>query len=130
MRPPLMLRDMSTWRRKKSTFSPAGTIGMPMWLGRTRRRAAPRTSPAVRRRTPLPCLPAARGTGRQAAAEPDDEEAGLDSPVLDRSAPQHRLDALGVQAGRSVSCLLYTSDAADDLLCVDLGGRRIIQKKK
>src|SRR5680860_528137 len=29
----------------------------------------------------------------------------------------------------SLSCLLYTSDAADDLLCVDLGGRRIIKKK-
>ena len=29
-----------------------------------------------------------------------------------------------------LSCLLYTSDAADDLLCVDLGGRRIIKKKK
>src|SRR5665213_2377849 len=28
----------------------------------------------------------------------------------------------------SKSCLLYTSDAADDLLCVDLGGRRIIKK--
>ena len=27
-------------------------------------------------------------------------------------------------------CLLYTSDAADELLCVDLGGRRILQKKK
>ena len=27
-------------------------------------------------------------------------------------------------------CLLYTSDAADDLLCVDLGGRRNIKKKK
>src|SRR5659263_386446 len=27
------------------------------------------------------------------------------------------------------SYLLYTSDAADDLLCVDLGGRRIIKKK-
>src|SRR5680860_1857661 len=27
------------------------------------------------------------------------------------------------------SCLLYTSDAADDLLCVDLGGRRLIKKK-
>ena len=27
-------------------------------------------------------------------------------------------------------CLLYTSDAADDLLCVDLGGRRIHKKKK
>ena len=26
-------------------------------------------------------------------------------------------------------CLLYTSDAADDLLCVDLGGRRSIKKK-
>ena len=24
-------------------------------------------------------------------------------------------------------CLLYTSDAADDLLCVDLGGRRILK---
>ena len=28
------------------------------------------------------------------------------------------------------TCLLYTSDAADDLLCVDIGGRRIIKKKK
>ena len=30
----------------------------------------------------------------------------------------------------AMTCLLYTSDAADDLLCVDLGGRRIIKKKK
>ena len=29
----------------------------------------------------------------------------------------------------SHTCLLYTSDAADDLLCVDLGGRRTIKKK-
>ena len=29
-----------------------------------------------------------------------------------------------------ITCLLYTSDAADDLLCVDLGGSRIIKKKK
>ena len=28
------------------------------------------------------------------------------------------------------NCLLYTSDAADDLPCVDLGGRRIIKKKQ
>ncbi|VTU56170.1 hypothetical protein AMBR_EADFOONE_02828 [Lacticaseibacillus rhamnosus] len=28
------------------------------------------------------------------------------------------------------ACLLYTSDAADDSPCVDLGGRRIIKKKK
>src|SRR5450756_1260670 len=31
---------------------------------------------------------------------------------------------------KNYTCLLYTSDAADDLLCVDLGGRRIIKKKK
>ena len=40
-------------------------------------------------------------------------ESGLDHP-----------DLVGLS-----SCLLYTSDAADDLLCVDLGGRRIIKKK-
>ena len=28
--------------------------------------------------------------------------------------------------GRNNCCLLYTSDAADDTPCVDLGGRRII----
>eukprot|EP00825_Cyclidium_porcatum_P002385 TRINITY_DN1109_c0_g1_i5.p1 TRINITY_DN1109_c0_g1~~TRINITY_DN1109_c0_g1_i5.p1 ORF type:complete len:172 (-),score=22.96 TRINITY_DN1109_c0_g1_i5:82-597(-) len=31
---------------------------------------------------------------------------------------------------RVSTCLLYTSDAADDMQCVDLGGRRIIKKKK
>ena len=30
----------------------------------------------------------------------------------------------------SVTCLLYTSDAADERSSVDLGGRRIIKKKK
>ena len=29
-----------------------------------------------------------------------------------------------------ITCLLYTSDAADEGLGVDLGGRRIIKKKK
>ena len=32
--------------------------------------------------------------------------------------------------GAFISCLLYTSDAADERSSVDLGGRRIIQKKK
>src|SRR5665213_1353481 len=37
---------------------------------------------------------------------------------------------LGMKTGYPLYvCLLYTSDAADDLLCVDLGGRRIIKKK-
>ena len=32
--------------------------------------------------------------------------------------------------GQCVSCLLYTSDAADERSSVDLGGRRLIEKKK
>ena len=32
--------------------------------------------------------------------------------------------------GQSGTCLLYTSDAADERSSVDLGGRRIIKKKK
>ena len=36
-------------------------------------------------------------------------------------------DALAALARR---CLLYTSDAADERSSVDLGGRRIIKKKK
>ena len=35
----------------------------------------------------------------------------------------------GRQSTQYIICLLYTSDAADDLLCVDPGGRRIIKKK-
>ena len=35
----------------------------------------------------------------------------------------HHMSAPRVQA---IACLLYTSDAADDSLRVDLGGRRVI----
>src|SRR5659263_772145 len=35
-------------------------------------------------------------------------------------------DAVSFTMLQDQLCLLYTSDAADDLLCVDLGGRRII----
>ena len=35
-----------------------------------------------------------------------------------------------IHLGETEGCLLYTSEAADDLLCVDLGGRRNIKKKK
>ena len=35
-----------------------------------------------------------------------------------------------VQIGVIKACLLYTSDAADERSSVDLGGRRIIKKKK
>ena len=39
-------------------------------------------------------------------------------------------DGTAIVSTTGIGCLLYTSDAADDLLCVDLGGRRIIKKKK
>src|SRR5680860_1903561 len=42
----------------------------------------------------------------------------------------HQLQRENFSVARCTVCLLYTSDAADDLLCVDLGGRRIIKKKK
>ena len=35
-----------------------------------------------------------------------------------------------VDFSRLRNCLLYTSDAADDLLCVDLGGRRTLKTNK
>ena len=44
------------------------------------------------------------------------------------------LGATGVGNGGAIAliaaCLLYTSDAADERSSVDLGGRRIIKKKK
>eukprot|EP00825_Cyclidium_porcatum_P001657 TRINITY_DN10753_c0_g1_i3.p3 TRINITY_DN10753_c0_g1~~TRINITY_DN10753_c0_g1_i3.p3 ORF type:complete len:112 (-),score=12.17 TRINITY_DN10753_c0_g1_i3:46-381(-) len=35
-----------------------------------------------------------------------------------------------IEPGTNNTYLLYTSDAADDMQCVDLGGRRVIKKKK
>ena len=40
------------------------------------------------------------------------------------------LDDVGVDRALRQPCLLYTSDAADERSSVDLGGRRIIKKKK
>ena len=37
---------------------------------------------------------------------------------------------LSAHAAHGRCCLLYTSDAADERSSVDLGGRRIIKKKK
>ena len=46
--------------------------------------------------------------------------------LADSSQLSWRLVMMGLIQG----CLLYTSDAADELDGVDLGGRRIIKKKK
>ena len=61
----------------------------------------------------------------------DIEEFGLAEFV--NLCKQRVLEYSAVQTAQSIRlgycCLLYTSDAADDLLCVDLGGRRLINKK-
>ena len=41
----------------------------------------------------------------------------------------HKVCSLKSSVVSVVSCLLYTSDAADERSSVDLGGRRIIKKK-
>ena len=41
---------------------------------------------------------------------------------------QHQVMVIGAVSTVICVCLLYTSDAADDMQCVDLGGRRIIKK--
>ena len=46
-----------------------------------------------------------------------------------RRSDQYIFDGLFAAARRHI-CLLYTSDAADERSSVDLGGRRIIKKKK
>eukprot|EP00657_Telonema_sp_P-1_P010361 TRINITY_DN4773_c0_g1_i2.p2 TRINITY_DN4773_c0_g1~~TRINITY_DN4773_c0_g1_i2.p2 ORF type:complete len:106 (+),score=36.01 TRINITY_DN4773_c0_g1_i2:179-496(+) len=58
------------------------------------------------------------------ATQREKEECPRFELVPQRNPIHHRSE------GCLSSCLLYTSDAADDLLCVDLGGRRIIKKKK
>src|SRR5450756_3126654 len=57
---------------------------------------------------------------------------GTESPEAGVVIGQQTRKTFGLSYQTNVGndCLLYTSDAADDLLCVDLGGRRIIKKKK
>ena len=43
---------------------------------------------------------------------------------------QDALTYIWIQLDQNQICLLYTSDAADERSSVDLGGRRIIKKKK
>ena len=58
--------------------------------------------------------------------------AGHDVAGLDEDLREDVLRATALVRGDEVlvTCLLYTSDAADERSSVDLGGRRIIKKKK
>ena len=66
----------------------------------------------------LTIVPMFLGTGRHARE---------DLPLLTAALREQHPD---LQIALQQACLLYTSDAADDLLRVDLGGPRILQKKK
>ena len=84
----------------------------------------------VARRLPI-CL------GRSSAAQIQLDASGVwDEHARLDFTPQEdfRLRALGdgflaVNGALVCDCLLYTSDAADDLLCLDLGCPRILKKK-
>ena len=69
---------------------------------------------------------------------------GSEMCIRDRDYPHKRLilrpngsikqefnyNMSGLEVINPMPCLLYTSDAADERSSVDLGGRRIIKKKK
>src|SRR5665254_9471 len=57
-------------------------------------------------------------------------EPGVVLPCIENSPALLICAALAVSLNQALICLLYTSDAADDLTRVELGGGRIIQKKR
>ena len=62
-----------------------------------------------------------------------DSHCHLSFPELHDRVPELRREMAATGVDRALcicTCLLYTSDAADERSSVDLGGRRIIQKKK
>ena len=66
----------------------------------------------------------------RALTEIADQQQGMITSFLDTA--QNVAAGVGAPAvltGLLGACLLYTSDAADELCRVDLGGRRIIKKK-
>ena len=62
--------------------------------------------------------------GVQPIKDPSDEIIEVHLAALKWNILQRRFGLVASDLVKLQSCLLYTSDAADDLLCVDLGGRR------
>ena len=71
-----------------------------------------------------------RGIYKIVGASDFTDGAGLKKLMAHKACPLTVRNGGQKQAGlRFQGCLLYTSDAADELLCADLGGARIIKKK-
>ena len=71
-----------------------------------------------------------RGLGDVYKRQGDYVEEGLEMFRNNRTRRNLQLQWGAEEMKHGVSCLLYTSDAADERSSVDLGGRRIIKKKK
>ena len=69
---------------------------------------------------------------RVSETEQDPEQGRLAGAVGadETDAPTRHFEVQVVKRSHPRICLLYTSDAADERSSVDLGGRRIIKKKK
>ena len=50
--------------------------------------------------------------------------------VNEKEVENQKKVTVKIERAQAIVCLLYTSDAADERSSVDLGGRRIIKKKK
>src|SRR5680860_1844039 len=83
-------------------------------------------SGTIARTTPNPLDP--RFNDLNGSEKCDGVQVPLDSHIMTKKRPG--ISQIRAPIHPYNICLLYTSDAADDLLCVDLGGRRIIKKKK
>src|SRR5678815_6107881 len=60
----------------------------------------------------------------------EEEYGGAQLGYLAHIVAMEEISRASASVGLSYGCLLYTSDAADERSSVDLGGRRIIKKKK
>src|SRR5665809_38175 len=106
---------MRSLSRKTSSLATASTLPLASRYTLTRTRPSAATSQDCRG-----TVPGSRESspGRLISPTVDGDEPhrrAADAP------PRHHL--LDRRPRRGGDCLLYTSDAADDLLCVDLGGR-------
>src|SRR5450756_1794420 len=130
---------LSTWKRGEVVLAEGLHQGGRLVAGgaveRLKYRLAGKVADRVVRRAHRLGYPSGRGWPAEKAASVFADRRAVDDDGLDTPLPYLLRDAQRFahrvcRAAHGDVCLLYTSDAADDLLCVDLGGRRIIKKKK
>ena len=75
-------------------------------------------------------LARSRGLGDVYKRQVQDSTLIVTMPASDQLVGEPFIEGDQIQICLFSGCLLYTSDAADERSSVDLGGRRIIKKKK